>query len=70
MKYLSATLSCQMPPNLTTQGVRELWRMRLRQKFQNNRKRKDSSLPIVQERKKKTKTATDETPSQNRAYKD
>ncbi|XP_076315639.1 uncharacterized protein LOC143228230 [Tachypleus tridentatus] len=40
----------------------ELWRMRLRQKFQNNRKRKDSSLSIVQERKKKTKTATDETP--------
>ncbi|XP_076314728.1 uncharacterized protein LOC143227075 [Tachypleus tridentatus] len=28
-------------------AVVELWRMRLRQKFQNNRKRKDSSLPIV-----------------------
>ncbi|XP_076329201.1 uncharacterized protein LOC143235183 [Tachypleus tridentatus] len=39
--------------------------MRLRQKFQNNRKQKDSSLPIVQERKKTTKTATDETPSPN-----
>ncbi|XP_076314707.1 uncharacterized protein LOC143227046 [Tachypleus tridentatus] len=35
--------------------------MRLRQKFQ----RKDSSLPIVQERRKKTRTATDETPSPN-----
>ncbi|XP_076359038.1 sterile alpha motif domain-containing protein 3-like [Tachypleus tridentatus] len=52
-------------PNLTPQGVCELWRMRLRQKFQNNRKRKDSSLSIVQERKKKTKTATDETPFPN-----
>ncbi|XP_076361582.1 uncharacterized protein LOC143252639 isoform X3 [Tachypleus tridentatus] len=39
--------------------------MKLRQKFQNNRKRKDSSLPIVQERKKKMKSATDETPSPN-----
>ncbi|XP_076365873.1 uncharacterized protein LOC143254610 [Tachypleus tridentatus] len=57
-------------PNLTPQGVRELWRLRLRQKFQNNRKRKDSSLPIVQERKKKTKTATDEITFQNRGYMD
>ncbi|XP_076356676.1 uncharacterized protein LOC143249941 [Tachypleus tridentatus] len=39
--------------------------MRLRQKFQNSRKRNDSSLPIVQERKKQTETATDETPSPN-----
>ncbi|XP_076329825.1 uncharacterized protein LOC143235505 [Tachypleus tridentatus] len=51
--------------NLTPQGVRKLWRIRLRQKFQNNRKRKDSSLPIVQERKKKTKTATGDIPSPN-----
>ncbi|XP_076326781.1 uncharacterized protein LOC143233861 [Tachypleus tridentatus] len=41
-------------------AVVELWRMRLRQKFQNNEKRNDSSLPIVQ----------DETPSQNRGYMD
>ncbi|XP_076315636.1 uncharacterized protein LOC143228218 [Tachypleus tridentatus] len=46
-------------------AVVELWRMKLRQKFQINRQRIDSSLPIVQERKKKMKAATDESPSPN-----
>ncbi|XP_076352860.1 uncharacterized protein LOC143248387 [Tachypleus tridentatus] len=61
-------------PNLTPQGIRELWRLRVRQKFQNNRKQKDSSLPIAQERKKRRKLQQIkphfQTTSQNRGYMD
>ncbi|XP_076335469.1 uncharacterized protein LOC143238807 [Tachypleus tridentatus] len=61
-------------PNLAPQGVRELWRMRLRQKFQDNRKQKDSSLPKSKKERKRRKLqqmkSHIQVTSQNRGYMD
>ncbi|XP_071820324.1 uncharacterized protein [Apostichopus japonicus] len=39
-------------PNMSTGDVQSIWKIRLQYKFSNARKREDSSLPVVQSRKR------------------